>query len=88
MTAFEAKQVAEEMYKLLRKDIKKHIREAIDDVYNTPMNLDEAAEYLKIPKQTIYKNVSRIPHTKVGRRLRFLKKDLDAYINQLQYISI
>lgn len=43
-----------------------------------PLTIDEASDFLNIPKQTLYQFTStdKIPFTKVGKRLLFLKKDL------------
>jgi excisionase family DNA binding protein len=48
----------------------------------TPLTIDEAATYLKAAKQTLYHLTSRreIPHLKRGRKLYFLKADLDKWL--------
>ena len=45
-------------------------------------NIDELADYLKIPKSTLYKLVreSKIPAQKVGRHWRFHKETIDAWL--------
>lgn len=46
------------------------------------MGVEEAAEYLGYAKETLYTKVSRdeIPHTKVGKFLRFDPDELDQWI--------
>lgn len=46
------------------------------------LTLPEAADYLRLAKQTIYNLVNRgeIPYLKAGRQLRFRKSDLDAWL--------
>ena len=46
------------------------------------MNMDEAAEYLRISKKTLYNRVSlkTVPFTKVGGKNMFRKPDLDQYL--------
>lgn len=46
------------------------------------LDIDEASEFTKLPKQTIYQACSKrkIKHTKVGRHLRFLESDLIEFI--------
>lgn len=46
------------------------------------MTMDMVAEYLHLSKSTIYKWVmwNKIPCTKLGRRNRFVKKDIDQWI--------
>jgi len=48
------------------------------------MNVDEAAHYVRLSKNTLYKMVSekRIPHTKLGGRLMFPIALLDEWIKQ------
>lgn len=50
------------------------------------MTIDELVQYLKIPKSTLYKLVreGRIPSQKIGRHLRFRKKTIDRWLDQLQ----
>ena len=47
-----------------------------------PMNIDEAAAFLKKPKSSIYQLTStlQIPFNKVGKPLYFFKKDLLAWL--------
>ena len=46
------------------------------------LDIDEASQFTKLPKQTIYQACSKrkIKHTKVGRHLRFLESDLIEFI--------
>ena len=48
------------------------------------MSVDEACEYLGIPKQSLYKLTSAkaIPHAKPGNRLLFKREDLDAWLEE------
>lgn len=47
-----------------------------------PLTIDEAATYLNAAKQTLYHLTSKreIPHLKRGRKLYFLKADLDKWL--------
>ena len=48
------------------------------------LNIDEACEYLKLARSTIYR-LSRegvIPHTRIGRSLRFKKEVLDDWMRK------
>jgi excisionase family DNA binding protein len=53
------------------------------------MNADEAANYLRIPKSSLYKGTSAglIPHRKMGRLLRFDQSDLDEYMTGKKVLS-
>jgi len=48
------------------------------------MTMDELAEYLKISKSTLYKLAvdNKIPGTKIGKRWRFHKDAIDAWVKQ------
>ena len=47
------------------------------------MTIEEAADYLKIPKSTVYKlaQEGRIPCQKVGRHWRFRKDTIDKWLD-------
>ena len=49
-----------------------------------PINIDEAAAFIKKPKSTVYQMTStrKIPFNKVGKQLLFFKKDLLAWIEE------
>jgi excisionase family DNA binding protein len=49
-----------------------------------PINIDEAAAFIKKPKSTIYQMTStrKIPFNKVGKQLLFFRKDLLAWIEE------
>ena len=50
----------------------------------TPLTIQEAANFLKLSVPTLYAKVSRgeLPHLKRGKRLYFTAKDLVAYLEQ------
>ena len=50
----------------------------------TWFGLDELGEYLKTPKSTLYKLLSRgqLPGHKLGRRWRFDRDEVDAWIKE------
>jgi len=54
------------------------------DELDRPLSIEEAASYLKITVAALYSMTSRrlVPFNKPGKRLYFLKSDLDAWINQ------
>ncbi|MDP2646232.1 MAG: helix-turn-helix domain-containing protein [Desulfobacterales bacterium] len=56
--------------------------EKADDVFN----IDELADYLKIPKSTLYKLVreGKIPAQKVGRHWRFHKESIVRWLGNRQ----
>jgi hypothetical protein len=41
-----------------------------------------AADYLGWPEQRVFKNLHDLPHHKHGARLRFLRAELDAHLEQ------
>ena len=44
------------------------------------LTIQDVAEYLSVKTSTIYSKISEIPHFRIGRLLRFKRKDLDAWI--------
>lgn len=46
----------------------------------SPLSVQQAAEFLDISKQTVYQNIDKIPHKKRFGRLYFLKSELVAYL--------
>lgn len=53
------------------------------------LTMDEAAEYLKMKKNGLYRLTSKkkIPYYKPGKRIRFLKSDLTAYLSSVKMIT-
>jgi excisionase family DNA binding protein len=53
---------------------------------NKPLNVEEAANYLGLPKQTLYQltSVREIPHKKLGKRLVFITSELDEWVASKQ----
>jgi excisionase family DNA binding protein len=50
------------------------------------LTVDEIADYLKIPRSTIYKLVreGKIPAQKIGRHWRFRKEAIDHWLEKKQ----
>jgi len=48
------------------------------------LNADEAAQLLHVPRSTLYELVRsrRLPHVRVGRSLRFTRKDLAEWVRR------
>ena len=46
------------------------------------MNISEAAEYTRVPINTIYAKINEIPHMKIGRRLVFSDRELIKWMKQ------
>ena len=71
ITRKEARMIAEELFALLKKE------QAVPERY---LSAKEAAELLGMPLGTLYHKVDGIPHTKVGKRLRFTESGLRKYM--------
>lgn len=54
------------------------------------LTIDELAEYLKIPKLTLYKLAieGKVPGQKVGRHWRFSKEAIDEWLEGVHKIPI
>ena len=44
------------------------------------LTLEEAADYARMSKDTLYKRTGEISHTKQAGRIRFKRSDLDAWL--------
>jgi excisionase family DNA binding protein len=77
----------DELENLIQNSVRKALGEqslqssSIDD---KPLNIEEAAAFLKKPKSTIYQLTStrKIPFSKMGKQLLFFKKDLLLWIEE------
>ena len=52
------------------------------------MTLEEVSKYLRLSKSTVYRmaNEGRIPVSKIGRRWRFRKDVIDAWLSEQEKI--
>lgn len=82
MTRTEARMIAEEFYKLIKKDVKGFVQDAVVDGQDEYFNTKQAAEYLGVSESHIRHNIDFIPCTKVGGRYRFRKSKLSAYMSR------
>jgi hypothetical protein len=46
-----------------------------------PLNVHQAASFLKVSPQTVYQNIGKIPHRKRHGRLYFYENELAAYLD-------
>lgn len=55
---------------------------AMDEQRDNVMTIEELADYLKIPKSTLYKlaQEGRVPSQKVGRHWRFHREAVDHWL--------
>lgn len=65
--------IAEELHKLMQRDAKPEAPEEF-------LRADEAAAFLKMSRNMLYKLRAEIPHEKVGRALYFTKSGLSEYV--------
>jgi len=56
----------------------------MDPDVSAVLTVDELAEYLKIPKSTLYKlaQEGKVPGQKVGRHWRFRKEAIDRWLEE------
>lgn len=82
MTEYEMRKIAKMQAQYLVEALKTD-DELMDLMYPPrPMNIEEAAEYLRIPVNTLYQKASEIPHEKVGKRLIFTDRGLMRWIKR------
>lgn len=80
---------AEELTTLIETSIKKALSQKADEVGKGKelpeiLNVDQAAEFLSLAKQTLYGFTSKgeIPYLKRGKKLYFKKSELEAWVNE------
>lgn len=77
-----------EFRQIIREEIKAALNNEDDQVAGTNqegyITLDQAAEFLKVAKQTLYAKTSagKIPFIKNGKRLLFRKSELTDWLNK------
>lgn len=76
MNRSEARAVAEELYKLMRNDVKRLVKEAVEEETSEWLGAREAAELLGWSLGALYNRIDTVPHSKSGRVLRFKKSSL------------
>ena len=69
----------EQVLQELRQQRDNHITPATDE--NNPLNVEQAAEFLGVSRQTIYQNIARLPKRKRFGRLYFFRSELAEYLN-------
>lgn len=69
-----AKYFAQEYYKLQQKN---------HDIKENYLNAKQAAEFLGWSIRTVYNKIDEIPHTKIGKSLRFSERRLREYIERI-----
>jgi predicted DNA-binding transcriptional regulator AlpA len=67
MTRNDARLIAEELYKIQK-------REGL--VETEVIGIDDVAQILGMSKQSVYNRIEEIPHSKFGKALRFFKSDI------------
>jgi len=84
MTDYEIDKLAKRQAQYLAERLKSD--EELLDLMFPPkyLNVEEAAQFLRVPVQTIYAKIDEIPHSKVGKRLVFKDRSLVQYIERKQ----
>ncbi len=75
----------EELAVLIQTSVRKAIAEHApksSDSNDRPLSIDEASEFLHIPKSTLYQFTStrKIPFQKVGKKILFFKQELIEWV--------
>lgn len=82
MTRREAAMIAEELFKLLRKDLRNAVFEATVQANDRLLTVKEVAEILGWSTGTVYNKIKELPHTKAGKRLIFSEKAIHEWLWQ------
>ena len=82
MTDYELQKLSKLVAKNLVQSIKED-DELLDELYPPRyMSIQEAADYLCIPLNTLYQKAGEIPHAKVGKRLLFTDRGLSRWVRR------
>ena len=82
MTDYEIRKIAKMQADFLVSALKED-EELLDLMYPPRyMNIEEAAEYLRMPIGTIYNKIKEIPHEKVAKRLVFTDRGLSRWVKR------
>ena len=82
MTDYELQKLSKLVAKNLIQSIKDD-DELLDELYPPRyMSIQEAADYLNLPVNTIYAKIREIPHEKVGKRLLFTDRGLSRWVRR------
>lgn len=79
MTRNEARLIATELYRLMKDDVKKHVRELVKEEQDDWLSPKQAADILGVSVSFVMH--SSIPKTKVGKLNRYRKSDI---VNMLE----
>lgn len=79
MTRNEARLIAEELYKLMKDDVKKHVRELVKEEQEDWLSPKQVADILGVSVSFVMH--SDLPKTKIGRMNRYRKSDI---VNMLE----
>ncbi len=82
MNRTDARLIAEELYKLMHKDVKHYVSASVDANTDEWFDTQQAADYLGVSVSYIRKNIADIPHTKIGRLNKFKKASLLKLLNR------
>ena len=82
MTNYELDKLAKGVAKYLAEEIKSN-DELLDTLFPPkPMDIKEAATFLKLPVGTLYQKSREIPHIKAGKRIIFTDRGLMRWLQK------
>ncbi|HEC78523.1 MAG TPA: helix-turn-helix domain-containing protein [candidate division WOR-3 bacterium] len=64
---------------------KKFLYKTISAMQPEIITLSELAQYLRVDKETIRLNLDLIPHIKIGNEIRFRKKSIQEWLDEIEY---
>ena len=83
MNRTDAKMIAEELYKLVRKELRTVAENLVIEDTDEFLTVDEAADFMRLSKSTLYKKRKVIPCVKIHGSLRYSKNALIKYMNKV-----
>lgn len=82
MNRNDARLIAEEIYKLIRKDLPNMVQQSVQQETDEWLGTKEAAEYMGVSVGYVRKYIDEIPHSKVHGINKFRKSALMKYLSR------
>jgi hypothetical protein len=82
MTRSDASLIAEELYKLISKNMKSYISDVVKKHTDEYLDAKEAASFVGLSVKTFRNRKDEFPHIKTGKKLMFSKNGLIEYMDR------
>ena len=81
LTVLDARKIAQELYKLMRKDMKDRLAETVANAEDEFLSHRQAAEFLCMTPGSLYHRKD-VPYTMIGGKRIYSRNALDAFVRR------